>query len=173
MVQLLKDAGRRTHLVYVSIIGCDSNPYPYYRAKYACELVLAKSGLPVTTVRATQFHDLIATVAAFARWPLAVVPYNAASQPCERGWVAQQLTDIALGPASEGYRRATDLAGPDVIEIPEAIRIVCEHEGRRIPRLVTLPAAGGWLKSFAARTNLPGPDVVIGGKSFPEWLRDS
>jgi uncharacterized protein YbjT (DUF2867 family) len=171
MIQLLKDIGRRPHIVYISIVGCDRNPYPYYRAKWAAEMVLNRSGLPVTVVRATQFHNLIATTAAAARWPVAVVPPNSASQPCERRWIAQQLADITLGPSPEGYRRATDLAGPDVITVPEAIRLVCEKDGRRIPHLITLPAIGGSLRAFAARTNLPGPDVLIGGKSFADWLR--
>jgi uncharacterized protein YbjT (DUF2867 family) len=171
IIQLANDAGHRPHIVYVSIVGCDRNPYPYYRAKWACEMVLSRSGLPVTVVRATQFHNLIATAAAAARWPVAVVPPNAASQPCERRWIAQQLADITLGPAPEGYRRATDLAGPGVVTVPEAIRLVCERDGRRIPHLITLPAVGGWLKAFAARTNLPGSDVLIGGKSFTDWLR--
>jgi uncharacterized protein YbjT (DUF2867 family) len=172
MIRLLKDAGRSPHLIYVSIVGCDRNPYPYYRAKWACEMVLAKSGLPVTVVRATQFHNLIAAAARTARWPVAIGPLNAASQPCERRWVAEQLADITLGPAPDGYRRATDLAGPDVITVPEAIRMVCERDGRRVPRVMSLPAIGGSLSAFAARTNLPGRDVVIGGKSFADWLRE-
>ena len=171
MIKILAGAGRRPHLIYVSIVGCDRNPYPYYRTKYAAELVLSKSGLPVTVVRATQFHTLMARLAGVARGPAAFVPANAASQPCDRSWVAQQLTAITLGPVPDGYRRAPDLAGPEVITVPQAIRMVCERDGRRMPRLVTVPAVGGTLKSFAARTNLPGSDVVTGGRSFAEWLR--
>ena len=170
MIKILAEAGRRPHLVYVSIVGCDRNPYRYYRAKHASEIVLRKSGLPVTVVRATQFHDLIAALAGAARWPVALMPPNAASQPCERRWVAQRLSDVILGSVPDGYRRATDLAGPDVIRVPEAVRLVCEHDGRRIPRLITLPAVGGTLTSYAARTNLPGAEVMIGGRSFAEWL---
>jgi uncharacterized protein YbjT (DUF2867 family) len=170
MIRVLADAGRRTHIIYVSIVGCDLNPYPYYRAKHACEIVLARSGLPVTVVRATQFHSLIAALAGAARWPVAFVPPNAASQPCDVGWVARQLADITLGPVPDGYRRATDLAGPDVITVPEAIRLVCEHDGRRIPRLISLPTLGGMLTSFAARTNVPGADALTGGRSFADWL---
>ena len=170
MVQVLTVAGRRPHVIYVSIVGCDLNPYPYYRAKHACEIVLRKSGLPVTVVRATQFHTLIAALAGVARWPLAIVPPNAAAQPADRRWVAQQLADIVLGPVPDGYRRAADLAGPDVITVPEAVRLVCQHHGRRIPRLISLPAVGGMLTSFAARTNLPGSDVVTGGRRFADWL---
>src|SRR5215213_9090820 len=170
LVQVLADAGRRPHLIYVSIVGCDLNPYPYYRAKHAAEIVLRKSGLPVTVARATQFHTLVAALAGAARWPVAFAPPNAASQPCDRSWLAQQLAGITLGPVPDGYRRATDLAGPEVITVPEAVRLVCEHDGRRAPRLISLPAVGGTLTSFAARTNLPGADVVTGGRTFADWL---
>ena len=66
MISVLQDRAAdrpAPHLIYVSIVGCDRNPYPYYRAKYACELVLERSGLPVTVVRATQFHTLVAAIA--------------------------------------------------------------------------------------------------------------
>jgi uncharacterized protein YbjT (DUF2867 family) len=170
LIRVVGDAGRRPHVIYVSIVGCDLNPYPYYRAKHAAEIVLRKSGLPVTVARATQFHTLIAALAGVARWPVAFAPPKAASQPCDRSWLAQQLAGITLGPVPDGYRRATDMAGPEVIAVPEAVRLVCEHDGRRIPRLISLPAVGGTLTSFAARTNLPGADVVTGGRTFAEWL---
>jgi len=35
IIQLANDAGHRPHIVYVSIVGCDRNPYQYYRAKWA------------------------------------------------------------------------------------------------------------------------------------------
>jgi uncharacterized protein YbjT (DUF2867 family) len=170
LVQILAAAGRRPHLIYVSIVGCDLSPYPYYKTKHACEIVLRQSGLPVTVVRVTQFHTLIAALAGVARWPLAFVPPNAASQPADRRWVAQQLADIVLGPVPDGYRRAIDLAGPEVITVPEAVRLVCQHHGRRMPRLISLPAVGGMLTAFAARANLPGADVVTGGRRFADWL---
>src|SRR2546429_5743133 len=45
------------HLVYVSIVGIDRIPFPYYRLKLACERLVEECGLPWTTLRATQFHD--------------------------------------------------------------------------------------------------------------------
>jgi RmlD substrate binding domain len=70
-------AGARM-FIYVSIVGCDRKPDPYYRAKYACEIVLRMSGLPVTVLRATEFHNLIGALARIARWPLALSLPNAA-----------------------------------------------------------------------------------------------
>src|ERR687897_1059535 len=60
------------HLVYISVVGADRVPvvsamdramFGYYAAKRDAEDVVADSGLPWTTLRATQFHDLTFTVA--------------------------------------------------------------------------------------------------------------
>ena len=48
------------HLVYISIVGVDRFPHGYYKAKLEAERVIAGSGLPWTTLRATQFYELIA-----------------------------------------------------------------------------------------------------------------
>lgn len=59
------------HLVYISVVGADRVPvasgldramFGYYASKRAAELVVAGSGLPWTTLRATQFHDLVLTM---------------------------------------------------------------------------------------------------------------
>jgi len=34
------------HFVYISIVGVDQTAYPYYRAKYEVEDIIAKSGAP-------------------------------------------------------------------------------------------------------------------------------
>ena len=40
MIKILASRSTPPHLIYVSIVGCDRIPQRYYRAKYACELVL-------------------------------------------------------------------------------------------------------------------------------------
>ena len=47
------------HLVYISIVGVDRFPHGYYKSKLEAEVVIAGSGLPWTTLRATQFYELI------------------------------------------------------------------------------------------------------------------
>jgi uncharacterized protein YbjT (DUF2867 family) len=166
----LREVDSRAHIIYISIVGADYNPFPYFQAKRACEMVLRNSGLPVTVARATQFHELIVTVAGAARWPVAFVPPNVATQPCERTWIAEQLADIALATPPDGYQRSPDLAGPEILTVPEAIRLVCEHDRRRMPRLITLPKLGSTMKALAAGITLPEPGALIGGKSFSDWL---
>ena len=173
MIKILRERLEPPHLVYISIVGCDRNPYPYYRAKYACELVLERSGLPVTVIRATQFHTLVATLArVFGRGPVSVQP-QMSFQPCDHLWVADRLVEAALAEPPAGYRRAPDLAGPERTTLGEAVDLVRRAEGRPPARAIRLPAVGGTLQAFAAGTNLPGPDAVIGGPGYREWFRTS
>ena len=48
------------HQVCISIVGCEQVPLPYYRVKVEQEKLARGSAVPVTVVRATQFHTLIA-----------------------------------------------------------------------------------------------------------------
>jgi uncharacterized protein YbjT (DUF2867 family) len=173
MINILRDRSDRPHLIYVSIVGCDRIPFPYQRAKYACELVLERSGLPVTVVRATQFHTLVTDLArVFGRGPLSVRP-QMSFQSCDPAWVADRLVETALAEPPPGYRRGADLAGPERTTLGEAVDLVRQAEGVPPARAIMLPAVGGVLKAYALGANLPGPDAVIGGPGYREWLRSA
>jgi uncharacterized protein YbjT (DUF2867 family) len=173
MIRILRERTDPPHLIYVSIVGCDRNPYPYYRAKYAGELVLERSGLPVTVVRATQFHTLVTALARiFGRGPVSLQP-QMTFQSCDPAWVADRLVETALAEPPPGYRRDSDLAGPERTTLGEAVNLVRQADGKPPPRAIPLPAVGGAMKAFASGTNLPGPDAVIGGSAYREWLRSA
>ena len=82
LVRAAKAAGVR-HLLFISVVGCDRIPvvsgidramFGYFAAKRAAEQVIADSGLPWTTLRATQFHDsLLVVVRQMAKLP--VIPF--------------------------------------------------------------------------------------------------
>jgi uncharacterized protein YbjT (DUF2867 family) len=68
------------HLIYISVVGADRVPvvgrmdramFGYFGSKLAAEQIIANSGLPWTTLRATQFHELILmAVQQMARLPV-------------------------------------------------------------------------------------------------------
>ncbi len=171
LVAALQEAGGSTHLVYVSIVGCDLNPYPYYRVKAACEQELERGR--------GRGHGRPGDAAPPARRGIAraVRPLGlglgvrgVAAQPCDVGWVARRLADVATGPRPHGFTRTADLAGPDLLPLAEAVRLTAAHDGVRLRGVVMLPALGRVARSFAAGTNLPGPGAETGGRGFAEWL---
>ena len=172
IVRILQERPQPPHLIYTSIVGVDRNPFPYYRAKYACELVLERSGLPVTVIRATQFHIRVRSNAQFgARVPVVLVPKGLAFQSCDHRWVADEVVPLVLAAAPRGYRRVSDLGGPERTTFEETVELARQAAGKGRARVVTVPAIGEVMRAFAAGANLPGPDAKIGGPGYRDWLR--
>jgi uncharacterized protein YbjT (DUF2867 family) len=110
---LVAALGSCTHLVYVSIVGVDMIPFRYYQAKLACERIVETSGVPATTLRATQFHELLAgALRAAARLPVPVLPLDLVFQSVAAAEVADRVAEVLDGPP---LRRAPDFGGPEVL----------------------------------------------------------
>jgi uncharacterized protein YbjT (DUF2867 family) len=112
------DRDRLQHLVYVSIVGVDRIPYGYYHAKFAAEQVLLASGLPVTLLRVTQFHDFVDELLASARrGPVLPVPMGWRVQPVDVGEAAAHVAQV-VGRAPSGgvieYGGPEDLSAADL-----------------------------------------------------------
>ena len=114
------DRDRLRHLVYVSIVGVDRIPYGYYRAKFAAEQVLLASGLPVTLLRITQFHDFVDELLDQARrGPVLPVPMSWRVQPVDVGEAAEHVVEVcAHPPAGE----VVEFGGPEETSVAELAR---------------------------------------------------
>ena len=125
------DRNRLQHLVYVSIVGVDRIPYGYYRAKFAAEQVLLASGLPVTLLRVTQFHDFVDFLLDSAkRGPVLPVPMGWRVQPVDVGEVAAQLSEVVARPPSGGvveFGGPEDLSAADLARAWVAVRAPGTH----------------------------------------------
>ena len=106
--------------------------------------------LPWTTLRATQFHDLILmTAQQMARLP--VIPSRGFRfQPVDAGEVAARLTELALGSPTG---RVPDMGGPRVYSVAELLRGYLRASHRHRPIIpVWLP--GKAARAFRAGANL-------------------
>lgn len=162
-----KAAGVKHH-VLLSIVNCDDpalKAFGYYQGKAAQERAVEASGVPFTILRSTQWFEFAQkTVSLMGFGPVAVVP-KMRSKPVAARTVAQALVRCAENVPSG---RVADLAGPDVLDIPDMTRRILERRGQRkllIP--VSIPGAGKAMRSGAL---LPGPDATAAGPTLEEWL---
>jgi uncharacterized protein YbjT (DUF2867 family) len=176
---LLQAAGRAgtRHLVYISVVGADRVPvvsrvdramFGYFESKLAAERVVADSGLPWTTLRATQFHDLsLMTARQMARLPVIPVPTGFQIQPVDADEVAARLVELALG-APAGL--VPDMAGPRVYGMAELIRSYVRAR-RKHRVLVPLRLPGKAARAFRAGANL-APDRAVGHRTWEGFLAE-
>lgn len=164
LVSAGRTAGIR-HLVFISIVGIDEIPFGYYRAKLAAERVVTGSGLPVTVLRTTQFHQFIAGFFAAQRFSPVVVTPALSVQPIDTRAVAARLADLAVGPPSG---RVADLGGPEVLTGREIAWLYQAHRGWRRP---TIPFGlpGATWAAFARGYQLV-PKNRSGGRTFAQFL---
>jgi uncharacterized protein YbjT (DUF2867 family) len=165
------------HLVYISVIGVDRIPlvsgidrtmFGYFGSKLAAERVVAGSGLPWTTLRAAQFHDLILMVAQqMTKLPVIPVPAGFRFQPVDAGEVAARLVELALGtPAG----LVPDLAGPRVYPVADLLRgYLRARRKHRLMVPVRLP--GQAARAFRAGANL-APERVVGRRTWEDFLAE-
>ncbi len=176
LVRAASRAGTR-HLVYISVVGADRVPvesaidrgmFGYFASKLAAERVVAASDLPWTTLRATQFYDLILLVVRqMVRLPVIPLPAGFRFQPVDAGEVAARLVELALGtPAG----LVSDLAGPKVYSTAGLLHgyLRASHKHR--------PIVPVWLPGKAARAVRNGanlaPERAVGRRTWEEFLAD-
>jgi uncharacterized protein YbjT (DUF2867 family) len=156
------------HLVYISIVGIDRFPRGYFKTKLEAEGVIGDSGLPSTTLRATQFYELIRNGAVrLAKLPLIPVPAGFVVQPVDSGEVTARLAELALG---EPRGRVPDMAGPQVLSFADVIRIYLQATGRRPRPVVPIWTPGIGPIRAGALYPRPGTEVTLGRRSWLDFL---
>lgn len=165
------------HIVYISVVGADRIPvvsgvdramFGYFAAKRAAELIVADSGLPWTTLRATQFHDLtLTTVQAMAKLPIVPVPSGFKVQTLDTGEVAARLVELALGkPAG----LVPELGGPRVYTLNDLVRSYLKATGKhRITMPMRLP--GKAARAYRDGANL-APERAVGHRTWEDFLTE-
>ena len=128
------------HLLYVSIVGIDELPLPYYQAKLAAEQAIAGSSVPSTIFRTTQLHELLSewlvTAAGIGGGP-AMIAGGTRFRPVASSEVADRVVALIKGGAAG---RVRDLAGPETLNAPE---LATRHARKTKQRVTLYPAEAG------------------------------
>lgn len=166
LVRAASQAGVQ-HLVYISVIGADRVPLGWFRSKLGAERAIAESGVPSTTLRAAQFHDLVLTMAQkMAKLPVIPIPGGLRFQPVDSRDVAARLVELTL---NEPAGLVPDLAGPRVYGMGDLIRGYLQACGkRRVLMPVRMPGNAG--RAYRAGENLSLVGADLGTRTWEEFL---
>ncbi|MCZ4097659.1 NAD(P)H-binding protein [Streptomyces sp. So13.3] len=157
------------HVVYVSVIGTDKMPLGWFQAKLGAERAVAESGIPWTTLRAAQFHDLVLTVVEkMGKLPVIPVPGGLRFQPVDSREVAARLVELALG---EPAGLVPDLAGPKVYGMADLSRGYLRARGKhRLMMPVRMPGKAG--RAYRAAENLSLDGAAVGERTWEDFLAE-
>lgn len=158
-------AARVTHLVFISIVGVDTVPYAYYRAKLAAEKAIEESGVPFTILRATQFHSFVAMIPRVQRRMPVILSLNVPDQPIAVEEVAARLVElVAAGPSGH----VADIGGPEQLTVRQVIDIWQTAAGTHKP-VWTLHLGGKTVRALQAGHHMPGLPGY-GTRTFAEYV---
>ena len=141
------------HIVTLSIIGVDRVPFGYYQGKLRQEKVLAESRVPVSILRAAQFHEFPGQYLARSSRRFVVVP-RWRTQPVAAREVATALAALAAGspvpvsptlvspilvsPTPVSPTPVSELAGPTPVSELAGPTLVSELAGPREENMADL-----------------------------------
>lgn len=167
----LQEAGKRAgvrQIVVVSIIGTDKFTEGYSVAKVVHEQAMLAGPIPVTILRAAQFHEFVEQLVQWGRQGEVSYIQQMRTQPVAGRTVAEALVDLAEVPATGA---TVEIAGPQQESLVElAERYVAAHGDPVKIEAVSDPANPD-RHVFEDGGLLPGPGATIAGPTFDDWLR--
>jgi uncharacterized protein YbjT (DUF2867 family) len=174
----LQELGARAgveRIVVVSIIGIDRFTAGYSAAKVAHERAMEAGPIPVSILRAAQFHEFVGQLVEWGRQgEVSYVP-TARMQPVAARTVAEALVELATDPGSapapgSSGGRIPEIAGPrDERLVDLATQLVARRGDAVRIEGVSDPADPG-RDLYETGALLPGPHATLAGPTFEEWL---
>lgn len=151
-VQLTPCARQVVRMSCTSRSWASISTFPLYRAKVEIKAMLATSGLPWTSLRTTQFHELIWDV--FDQpLPAPFLPQGMRYQPLAAAEVATVVVDLLKQPPANGI---IEMGGPEILESAELASIFTEVTGRSEPALRPAPTSTATLDALVTPNHREG-----------------
>jgi uncharacterized protein YbjT (DUF2867 family) len=157
------------HHVALSIVGTDRSDNGYFRAKVAQEKLIRAADIPYTIIRATQFLEFLAGIAASGTNGNTVRLSPGLFQPIAADDVAAIVAEVALAAPRGGI---IEIAGPERAPLNEIVarylkaagdprEVVCDPEARYF---------GGYVEE---RSLVPLGEARLGRIGLDEWRHRS
>jgi hypothetical protein len=158
-------------LIPMSIVGIDPFTHGYQVSKRRQEEALLAGPVPVRIARAVQFHEFVGQLLDWARQgDVAYVP-KYRIQPAAARSVAEALVDLALDPdAAKPGLPHFDIAGPQEENLVDLAVDLTRARGDATQIQAVSDESDPDTHLFESGALLPGPDAVVVGPTFADWL---
>jgi uncharacterized protein YbjT (DUF2867 family) len=174
----LHEAGERAgvrRMVEVSIIGCDRFTGGYGAAKVAHERAMLSGPIPVRVLRAAQFHEFVAQLVEWGTQGDVSYMQTMRTQPVAARTVAEALVDLATSPESAPAPGSSgppisEIAGPQEEDLVDMARRLVARRGDPLRIEAVSDPSDPDRDVFEKGGLLPGPDAILSGPTFEEWL---
>jgi uncharacterized protein YbjT (DUF2867 family) len=172
----LQEVGERAgvqRIVVVSIIGADRFTKGYIASKVPHERAIQAGPIPVRILRAAQFHEFVPLFLEWGRQGDVIYVPEMRTQLVAARTVAEALADLADGstPAAETSEDAIpEIAGPREERLVEVAKLLVARRGDPVRIEAVSDPDDPEQALYASGALLPGPDAVLAGPTFEQWL---
>ena len=172
----LQEEGERAgvqRIVVVSIIGADRVTSGYIASKIPHEEAMKAGTIPVRILRAAQFHEFVPLFLEWGRQGDVVYVPEMRTQLVAARTVAEALAELANGSAPAAETAAAtipEIAGPREESLVDVARLVAARRGDSVRIEAVSDPDDPEQAVWASGALLPGPDAVLAGPTFEQWL---
>ena len=160
-------------LVVVSIVGTDRFVGGYGAAKVAHEQAAVAGPIPARVLRATQFHEFVPQLIDWGRQGEVSYVRAMRAQPVAARSVAEALVDLATDPEWKPDAAGTvfaEVAGPREESLVDLAVLYAARRGDPLKIEGVSDPADPDSELYESGGLLPGPDAILAGPTFEEWL---
>jgi uncharacterized protein YbjT (DUF2867 family) len=153
-------------MIVMSIIGTEKFDSGFIGAVNVHEAAAKAGPIPTDIVRASQFHEFLPLVIEWATQDGVAHLPKMRTQPVSTRALSEAIADLVDQPSDGG--QLLEIAGPQEELLPDLARRLFDHHSASIEiDAVDDPVDG---ERHEAGALLPGPDALLVGPTFAEWL---
>jgi uncharacterized protein YbjT (DUF2867 family) len=175
----LQEEGERAgvqRIVVVSIIGADRFTTGYIASKVPHEEAMQSGPIPVRILRAAQFHEFVPLFLEWGRQGDVIYVPQMRTQLVAARTVAEALAELATEwePGPETSAGAIpEIAGPREERLVDVARLLAARRGDSVRIEEVTDPDDPEQALYASGALLPGPDAVLAGPTFEQWVAQS
>jgi uncharacterized protein YbjT (DUF2867 family) len=168
----LQEVGERAgvqRIVVVSIIGIDRSTTGYLAAKLTHERAIQAGPIPVRILRAAQFHEFVPQFLEWGRQGDVIYVPEMRTQLVAARTVAEALADLVNGSGTSAAA-LSEIAGPREESLVDVAKLLAARRDDSVRIEAVSDPDDPEQALYASGALLPGPDAVLAGPTFEQWL---